>query len=84
MPHAPPNAQTDATLDPLDWEAFRVLAHRMLADMLASGMNAHLAGFNDAPRLSPSGSCESCGCEARSVCRSLPCSCALRLLVVPS
>lgn len=127
MSHTPPNAQTDATLDPLDWEAFRALAHRMLddslnhtrslserpawtpvpaavrraiaeeplpmeaqgeravyeqfleqvlpytngarsgrffgwvqgngtplgmmADMLASGMNAHLAGFNDAPRL---------------------------------
>ena len=124
---SPPTAQTDANLDPKDWEAFRALAHRMvddsldhmrslpdrpawtalpaqirtalseetipllpqgetavyeeflqrvlpytngsrsgrffgwvqgngtalgmMADMLASGMNAHMAGFNDAPRI---------------------------------
>lgn len=127
MPHPPPSAHTDATLDPKDWNEFRALAHRMvddsldylrtlherpawtavpaevhaaladealpreaqgeaavyeeflarvlpytngarsgrffgwvqgngtplgmMADMLASGMNAHLAGFNDAPRV---------------------------------
>lgn len=127
MPRTTPTARTDATLDPDDWDAFRVLAHRMvddsldflrtlpdrpawrpvpaevrtalaservphepqgeaqvyeeflshvlpysngsrspqffgwvqgngtplgmMADMLASGMNAHLAGFNDASRV---------------------------------
>ncbi|MBI5601607.1 MAG: amino acid decarboxylase [Gemmatimonadetes bacterium] len=127
MPQTPPTARTDATLDPDDWNEFRVLAHRMvddsleflrtlpdrpawtplpadvraalaservphepqgeapvyeeflarvlpwsngsrspqffgwvqgngtplgmMADMLASGMNAHMAGFNDAPRV---------------------------------
>ncbi|MDQ8153235.1 MAG: pyridoxal-dependent decarboxylase [Gemmatimonadota bacterium] len=127
MPNPPASAQTDATLDPADWDAFRALSHRMvddsidflralrdrpawvplpgevraalseegvphaaqgeaavydeflarvlpytngsrsprffgwvqgngtpygmMADMLASGMNAHMAGFNDAPRL---------------------------------
>ena len=127
MPHTPPTALTDATLDPKDWDAFRTLAHRMvddsldfmrtlperpawtpvpadvraaledealpmqaqgeqavydefhsrvlpytngsrsgrffgwvqgngtplgmMADMLAAGMNAHMACFNDAPRL---------------------------------
>ena len=34
MPPTTPTAQTDATLDPDDWDAFRVLAHRMVDDSL--------------------------------------------------
>lgn len=34
MPRTPPSARTDATLDPANWDEFRVLAHRMVDDSL--------------------------------------------------
>jgi aromatic-L-amino-acid decarboxylase len=34
MPPQPITAQTDATLDPKDWDAFRALAHRMVDESL--------------------------------------------------